>query len=186
MSESAQHELKQDEPEPEVDLARRSICSVDQHLHHVQHQKHDRDLGHVVVDPAKQPSTRHLVLNEPDAFPRTLGIRAVGGPEHNASDQLHHHREHERAAPDVPPAGATRNALVEHTSEEPAVSCAVVEPAEKISHQTGVFSSRPGRKFWNRTQTSSPLRTSTSSASMSRGLGLAGSFTTPSRSKLLR
>ena len=51
--------------------------------------------------------------------------------------------------------GPSGDALVQGTSHEGTVAGAVVEPVEKVAHQTGVLSSRPGRKFWNRTQTSS-------------------------------
>ena len=65
------------------------------------------------MDAAEQPAARHLVLNEVDAFPGGLSAGAVDGPEDEAGDDLHEEAEAERAAPDIAPARAAGNVLVE-------------------------------------------------------------------------
>src|SRR5690606_34742945 len=104
----------------------------------------------------------------------------------DAGDELHGQRERQGAPPHVAPTGPAGNPLVERLLQQPAITGPVVEPIEKRVHTTGTLCSWPGWKFWKRTHTSSPLRTSTSSGARGRGLGLAGSSRGRSRAERLR
>src|SRR5690606_152265 len=124
--------------------------------------------------------------DEVDALPRALGVGAIGGPQKQTRDELDHDRVGQRAAPDVPPAGAAGDPLVQRRLEDVAVPGPMIEPVEESPHTIGTLCSWPGWKFWKRTHTSSPFRISTSSSSIARGLGLAGSAIVPSRANWLR
>ena len=180
-----QHDVQQDDAEPEVDLAGGLVRARHDHLHEVQDEQDHGGVGHVVVDTAEHPAAGHHVLDVVDALPGALRIGTVRGPEDHAGHKLHGDREGQRAAPHIAPLRTAGDRFDEGLAEHRPIPRPVVEPAEKRIHAAGVLSARPGRKFWNRTQTWSPSRISTSSVSMSRGLGLEGSSTAPSRSKLL-
>src|SRR5688500_8942077 len=141
----------------------------------MQHQQHRHDLRGVMMQPAQQPSTRHLVLNVIDAFPRGLRARAVGHPQENPRDELNRQRESQRASPHVTPARAARNILVQRLLRKLLIAGAMIQPVEHFLHATGTLSLLPVWKFWNNTQTSFSFRTSTSNVSSPRGLGLFGS-----------
>ena len=180
-----QHQHQQDDARPEVEFPRGLVGAVDDHLHQVQDEQHGHRVRGVMMEPAQEPAAPHLMLDEVDALPRGLRTRAVRQPEEAAGDHLDHEAERQRAAPDVAPARAAGNVFVERFVDQPLVAGAVVEPVERGLHQTGILSCTPARKFWKVTQTSDPLRISTGSSSRPRGLGLFGSWTLPSRAKLL-
>ena len=150
----SQHDLHQDEAEPEIDLARRTVRAVDHHLHKVERQQHDHRVGHEVVHAAQQPAARHLVLDVVDALPGGLRAGAVRGPQHHAGDDLHEEAEHQRAAPDVAPARAAGNVFVERVVHERAVAGAMVQPIEEAAHPIGILSAMPVRNRCKPTQIS--------------------------------
>ena len=131
----AEHDLHQHQAEPKIHFPRRTIRPVDHHLHQVQHQQHDHRLGRVMVQPAQQPAPVHLILDVEDAFPSRMSAGAVGHPKKNAGDDLHEEREHQRAAPNVSPARAAGNPLVQRFMHEAAISRAMIQPVEQFSHR---------------------------------------------------
>src|SRR5690606_18190090 len=68
------------------------------------------------------------------ALPGGLGTRAVGRPEADPGDELHHQAEGQGAAPDVAPAGPAGNRFEEGFLPDAAHSGAVVEPVDEILH----------------------------------------------------
>ena len=99
-----QDDLHQDQTQPEVNLTRRLIRSVNNHLNQVNRQQHDHCLSSEVMDASHQIAKEHLFLDVVNAFPGRLSTRAVGRPQENTRDDLNGKREDKRAAPDVPPA----------------------------------------------------------------------------------
>ena len=188
-----QHEHEQPHAEPVVHLAWRFVGPVDDDLHEVQHQQHRHGLRHEMVQAAQEPAAQHLVLDVVHALPRGLRTGAVGHPQRDTRDELHYEEKGERAAPDVAPACATGHVFKERLVQQPLVTGSRVDPrtdgrafvTRLLGHQTAILSGEPLRKFWKRTQTS-PSRTTASSSSMPRGLGLLGSAIAPSSAKLLR
>ena len=180
-----EHELEKAQAEPEIDLARSAVGAVDDHLHQVQHEQYIHHRRGEVMDAAQQPAGGHFVLNKIDAFPRGLRTRAVRHPKEEAREELHGQAKDESAAPDVAPARAARDVFVQGILDDPPVTRSTVEPLEQGFHQTGILSFWPARKFRNLTQISFPFRSSTSSSSRPRGLGLFGSAIWPSRAKRL-
>ena len=152
MSAERQHDLHQDEADPEIDLARCAVRAVDHDLHEVQRQQHDHRLGREVMHAAQQPAGRHLVLDVVHAFPGGLAAGAVRRPQHQAGDDLHEEAKRERAAPDVAPPRPARNVLVQRIVHERAVAGAVIQPIEEAAHPTGILSATPARNRWNATQ----------------------------------
>jgi hypothetical protein len=67
-----ERELQQDEAEPEVHFARRSVGAVDDHLHQMQHEQNGHGVRSVVVKSAQEPSASHAFLNVINAFPRRV------------------------------------------------------------------------------------------------------------------
>ena len=128
----AQHELHQDQPEPEVDLARGPVGAVDHDLHQMQRQEHDHRLCHHMMNAADKPAASHLVLNEVDAFPGGLGAGRVARPEHEPCDHLRDEGENQRTAPDIPPAGSARHAFVERLMHHGPIAGAVVEEVAQL------------------------------------------------------
>ena len=181
----AQHQAEQRQPEPEVHFARRFVGPVNHHLHQMQHQQHRHHMRRVMMQPAQQPAARHFVLDEINALPRRLRTGAVSHPEKNSRDELRDETKRQRAAPDVTPARAARNVFVQRLVRQLAEADAVIQPVEQAFHATGIFSALPAWKFWNFTQTSLPLRTSTSSESSARGDGLERSAIFPSAVNVL-
>src|SRR5204863_195098 len=106
-------------------------------------------------------------------LPRALRARAVVHPQDDARDELHRDRKRERAAPNVAPARAAGNVLIERQARQPTVAGACIEPIEERFHATGVFSFTPALKVWKSTHTSPPARISTASVSSPRAAGLA-------------
>ena len=159
----------------------------------MQHQQHRHRLRDEVVQPAQKPAAQHLVLDVVHAFPRRLRTGAVRQPQEHARDELHHEEERQRAAPHVAPARPAGNVFEQNLVQQSLIAGARIEPrtdgrpfvSRLLSHYTATLSGEPLRKFWKRTHTS-PSRTTASSSSMPRGLGLLGSAMAPSRAKLLR
>ena len=142
-----EHELHQNEAEPEIDLARRAIRAVDHDLHEVDRHQHDHHLRREVVHAAQQPAGRHLVLDVVNAFPRRLRAGAVRRPQDQARHDLHEKAKAQRAAPYVPPPRTARNVLVQRGVGERPDTGAVIEPIEQATHPTGFLSAIPAWNF---------------------------------------
>src|SRR5438067_2058293 len=89
----SEHELQEDQAEPEIDLARRFVRTVNDHLHQMKDQKHGHGLGRVMMQSAQEPAASHLILDVINALPGSLRAGAIGHPEENAGDELDGERE---------------------------------------------------------------------------------------------
>ena len=129
-----QHQLQQDEPEPEIDLARRLVSPVNHHLHQMQHQQHRHELRRVMMQTAQKPPAAHLVLDVINALSHALlRTGAVSHPEKHPRDKLHHQRKSQRAAPDITPARPARNALIQRRAQHPAPPRPLIQPVKYSS-----------------------------------------------------
>ena len=121
----------QDEANPIVELARRPIGAIPNHLKQVQDHDHDHGLSHEVMQAAKEPAASHLVLDVIDAFVGGLAAGAVSHPQEDAGDRLGGEGKHEHAARDIAKPSAAWNALIQQIVSQLALTGAVVEPIEK-------------------------------------------------------
>src|SRR5439155_21578785 len=67
-----EHQLQQDDAEPEVDFARSLVRAVNDDLHQVQRQQDDHHMRGVVVQSAQEPASYHDILDVIDTFPGCL------------------------------------------------------------------------------------------------------------------
>ena len=177
---------QQQHHDPEVHLPRRAVDAVDHHLQQVQHQHHHERLRAKMMQPPQDPPARHLALDVMNALPRRLRAGAVAGPQEKPRDGLQQEHIDHQGAPHVTPARPARQVLEQARLGEAAQSRAFVQPSQNaLHHAMGIFSVMPSWKSWNRTHTSVLLRTSTSSVSRRRGLGLCSSLSEPSFLKKL-
>ena len=110
-----------------------------------------------MVQAAQEPAAFHHVLDVINALPCCLRTWGISHPEKSASDELHHEREGEGAAPNVTPASAAGNVFVERVVADFPAASALVEPIEQALHAntpgfasfhaTGIFSAGPAWKF---------------------------------------
>ena len=68
-----QHDLHQDQAEPEIDFARRAVRAVDHDLHEVHGQQHDHRVGREVMHAAQAASRRSSGAGCSRRFPRRFG-----------------------------------------------------------------------------------------------------------------
>ena len=134
----AEHQHHEHEPQPEIHLAGRPVGTVDHDLHQMEREQDHHRLRHHVVDAAEQPASGHLMLDVVDALPGRLGAGGIARPEYEPRDHLREKGEHERTAPDIPPAGAAGHPLVERLVDEGPVAGAVIEEVGQLAEESGL------------------------------------------------
>lgn len=134
----SQHDLHQDQAEPEINFSRSLVRPVDHDLHQVQCQQHRHGLSGEVMQSAHQPAVLHVVLDVVHALPSGRCAGAVGRPEKEAGDDLDREGEDQRAAPDVSPACPAGDILVQSFVHQFPEASAIVEPVDECVHSESI------------------------------------------------
>ena len=95
----AQHDVQQDQAEPEVDLARRAVGAVDDTCIRCSASRTIIACAVKWWMPAQQPAAPHLVLDVVDALPGGLRAGAVGHPQEHAGDRSGRRRRRRACCP---------------------------------------------------------------------------------------
>ena len=128
---------KEGKTEPEIEFTRSRIGAVYNHLHQVQDQQDNHELRSPVMNSPQPVTTLHVLLKVMNAFPCRVCTRTVEHPEHDPCDELDHDGKGQGAAPDITPAGPSRDILKKSLTSDPPDTGTIINPVQKVLHRDG-------------------------------------------------